>query len=107
MCRPRGIIEFYTDNAGYWRYFVFGTHTTATLKGYGCCKDPHEWLHQHFALFAVEHLRNHAFNAGLKILKLECVNPHKRTKKIDRILAMVPHLQHISKPHIAMLAVKV
>jgi len=72
VLKPGGKIIIITDNAGFWEFHIFGTHTRPKLplkrlKFY----EGRGELDTHYCLFTKEHLINHFKAAGLKVEEIK------------------------------------
>ena len=72
VLKPGGKIIIITDNAGFWEFHIFGTHTKPkiSLKRLSFYVGRGE-LDTHYSLFTKEHLINHFRAVGIKIEKIK------------------------------------
>jgi len=102
ILRGGGRLDLLTDNAAYWRFYLFDE---LHMGGYhGSSPDD-----RHYAVFTTEHLRDHLKAAGFSIhvLRLEYWEPKvSRKKLLDRAVAAIPQIRHFAYPRIRAVAVK-
>lgn len=105
VLKPHGLLTLITDNASCVRYYLLGTHTGGYM-GHRRYLKPSE--DKHFAVFTMEHLKNHALSAGFEVLKLKFVETDFSTRFIDKLFrAIVPKpLKSLSYPRICLVARK-
>jgi len=109
VLKPRGTLMLITDNAGYWRFHVFGTHVKPTTRlGGQRFYLGISSMDTHFSLFTREHLRQRLEKIGLKIeeLSLELHGFSGKPHKMDRILAMFKIAENLTHPRIKIVSTK-
>jgi len=85
VCKPKGKIIVITDNAGFLMFHIFrknknnyhGNHNLKEQYGKGGFINDD----RHYALYTIEHLRNHFERAGLKVVYKDMIEPHRKLSK--------------------------
>jgi SAM-dependent methyltransferase len=86
VLKPEGKLVLITDNA-LSLHWLLGTHS----GGY----DKHGGKDRHYALFTMEHLKNHLESVGLQILEMRLIETDYFTRYFDRFIRLfVPSMSY-------------
>lgn len=100
VLKKRGTVQLITDNAAFWRFHIVLPllSTKMSLHNNYLSTGKHD---KHYALYTIGHLKNHFEAASLTITKIYYTNPlERRFVNIDRLLRLIPQLQHLVYPWI-------
>ena len=95
VLKPQGMLILITDNA-LSLHWVLGSHS----GGY----DKHAGKDRHYALFTMEHLKNHLESVGLQVIEMKLVETDYFTRHFDRFVRLFA--PSISYPRILVRAQK-
>lgn len=106
VLKKRGMVRLITDNAGFWRFYLYvpGINMGIHVGTY-----PSRSWDRHYALYTLEHIKNH-FEAGdLKIVTIKYLNEGQKSRLIrilDGLLGNTPFFKHMAYRRIHVEAVK-
>jgi SAM-dependent methyltransferase len=113
VLKKGGIIKLITDNAGFWRFHILGSHVKPKIKSKWLCE--YKGLRdvdRHYALFTPEHLKNHFSRLKVKILKVELglyddsPSTSINFSFIERILSSINIFKNLMLPRIMIIVKK-